>query len=71
MSNSIELEQSEKLGQAFDLVITQKYGHLRAPSPYVTSTGVAHLDALLGGGIASSGPVLLSSTPETGCILAC
>ena len=65
-NNHAELEQTNKLGQAFDLIIKEKYGHLEAPEPYVTPTGIAHLDALLGGGIVSSGPVLFSSTPETG-----
>lgn len=65
-SNFAELDQTEKLGQAFNLVIQQKYGFLQAPDPYVTPTGIGHLDALLGGGIVSSGPVLFSSTPESG-----
>jgi len=57
---------AEKLGVAFDTIITQQYGYARAPRPYVTPFGIQHLDALLGGGIASSAPVILSSTPETG-----
>ena len=57
---------TEKLGQAFDAIITRDYGFARAPKPYVTPFGIQHLDALLGGGIISSAPVVLSSTPETG-----
>ncbi len=57
---------AEKLGAAFDTIITQQYGYARAPKPYITPFGIQHLDALLGGGIVSSAPVILSSTPETG-----
>ncbi len=57
---------AEKLGTAFDHVITSQYGYARAPKPYITPFGIQHLDALLGGGIISSAPVVLSSTPETG-----
>jgi len=57
---------AEKLGQAFEHVITTTYGFARAPKPYITPTGIQHLDALLGGGIVSSSPIVLSSTPETG-----
>lgn len=59
-------EITDKLGQAFDAVITKQYGKLRAPSPIITPTGIRHLDGLLGGGLLSSGAVLFSSTPETG-----
>ena len=62
----VELDLTAKLGQAFDILVEKKYGHLIAPEPMVTPFGVAHMDALLGGGIVSSGPVMLSSTPETG-----
>lgn len=58
--------QTEILGNAFDAVIKKDYGNLIAPSPIVTPLNITHLDALLGGGIVSSGPVLISSTPETG-----
>lgn len=61
-----ELDISAKLGEAFDKIIESKFGHLIAPPPVVTPLGIAPLDALLGGGIVSSGPVLFSSTPETG-----
>jgi len=60
------IEQSEILGKAFNQVIQKHYGDKRAPVPLITPTGIKPLDALLGGGIISSGPVLLSSTPETG-----
>jgi len=61
-----ELLHAEKLGEAFEKIITRDYGFARAPKPYVTPFGIQHLDALLGGGIISSAPVVLSSTPETG-----
>lgn len=57
---------TEKLGTAFEAIITKEFGFARAPKPYVTPFGIQHLDALLGGGIISSAPVVLSSTPETG-----
>lgn len=57
---------AEKLGTAFDAVITRDYGFARAPKPYITPFGIQHFDALLGGGIISSAPVVLSSTPESG-----
>jgi hypothetical protein len=57
---------AEKLTQAFDRVMTVQYGYARAPEPYITPFGIKHLDGLLGGGIISSAPVVLSSTPETG-----
>lgn len=57
---------TKKLGEAFEKIIENEYGHLKAPEPIVTPFGIQHLDALLGGGILSSDPVLFSSTPETG-----
>jgi predicted ATP-dependent serine protease len=65
MSKSI-LEQADILGQAFNSVINKKFGSKKAPNPLFFSTGIKHLDALLGGGIISSGPVMVTSTPETG-----
>jgi hypothetical protein len=75
-NNSVNLDSSsfeaapvdfaEKLGTAFEHVLTTTYGYARAPKPYITPFGIQHLDALLGGGIISSAPVVLSSTPETG-----
>ena len=66
-----ELEQGTQehatlLKQAFDTVIAKKYGSNRPPKPYVTPTGIIPFDALLGGGIVSSAPVMITSTPETG-----
>jgi RecA/RadA recombinase len=66
MNNDSMLAITKDLGTLFDSLIQQKYGHLRAPEPLVTPTGIYHLDTLLGGGIVSSGPVLFNSTPETG-----
>jgi len=60
------VDYAEKLSQAFDHTIATTYGYARAPKPYITPFGIQHLDALLGGGIISSAPVVLSSTPETG-----
>ena len=57
---------TEKLGEAFDKIILSEYGHLLAPDPIITPFGIQHLDALLGGGIVSSDPIMFSSTPETG-----
>lgn len=59
-------EITGKLGEAFDKIILSEYGHLMAPDPMVTPFGIQHLDALLGGGIISSDPIIFSSTPETG-----
>lgn len=57
---------AEKLGLAFENLIVKQYGYAKAPKPYMTPFGIQHLDALLGGGIVSSAPIMLSSTPETG-----
>jgi len=54
------------LAVAFDKVLEAKYGASIAPPAYITPTQIRTLDALLGGGISSSLPVVLSSTPETG-----
>ena len=59
-------EQAGVLGQMFDKVISKKYGAKRAPEPLIVSTGIHHLDALLGGGLISSGPIMISSSPESG-----
>lgn len=59
-------EHAEKLGQAFQAIITKEFGSFLAPPPILTPTGILPLDALLGGGIVSSGPVMITSTPETG-----
>jgi len=54
------------LTKAFDTVIKKYYGHLVVPEPLIMPTRIKHLDALLGGGFISSGPVIFHSTPETG-----
>ncbi len=64
-------EFASKLGQAFTTIITNNYGHARAPKAIMTPFNVKPLDALLGGGIVSSAPVMLSSTPETGKSTCC
>ena len=57
---------SQLLGQAFDRLVKEQFGHTIAPSPIVTPTGIVHLDYLLGGGLVSSKPIMMSSTPESG-----
>jgi len=59
-------EDAEKLSTAFNAVLTQKYGAIIPPIPYSTPFKIRHFDALLGGGISSSLPVCISSTPESG-----
>ena len=54
------------LASVLDKVIEQKYGYLKAPQPIVTQFNIRPLDALLGGGLYSSTPIMISSTPETG-----
>jgi hypothetical protein len=58
------------LSSVFDAVLQKKYGSVIAPAPYLTAFGIRHFDALLGGGISSSLPVCVSSTPETGEVIA-
>jgi len=65
-ANLAESDLSEKLGEAFSAIIKRDFGQYLAPSPIVTPTGIKTLDYLLGGGIVSSKPVMISSTPETG-----
>lgn len=65
MTKSIS-EQTDVLSKLFDRVIEKNYGKKRSPSPLIMSTGIGHLDALLGGGLLSSGPIMLTSTPESG-----
>jgi archaellum biogenesis ATPase FlaH len=59
-------ELSLALGDAFGQIIKRDFGQYVAPPPLVTPTNIIPLDYLLGGGIVSSKPVMLSSTPETG-----
>jgi len=56
----------EILKQAFDRVLMSKFGDCVPPSPLITPFGIKPLDALLGGGLTSSAPIVFSSTPETG-----
>ena len=60
-------DHTKLLGEAFNQIIARDFGHLRAPSPIVTPTGIIPLDYLLGGGLVSSKPIMICSTPETGC----
>lgn len=54
------------LKTAMNKHISTKFGHAQPPSPYITPFGIRTLDALLGDGLASSAPIAISSTPETG-----
>lgn len=70
-TNSIQAENastelSQALGDAFGQVIKRDFGNCIAPPPIMTSTGIIPLDYLLGGGLVSSKPIMISSTPETG-----
>ena len=70
-TNSIQTENastelSQALGDAFGQVIERDFGSYIAPPPIMTSTGIVPLDYLLGGGLVSSKPIMISSTPETG-----
>jgi predicted ATP-dependent serine protease len=59
-------EQILKVGELFEKVLTSEYGSFIPPEPYITPTGIRPLDTILGGGLVSSGFIMLSSTPETG-----
>lgn len=59
-------ELAAELASAFDEFTIDRFGMLNPPNPYLTPTGIKPLDALLGGGLASSMPIAFSSTPETG-----
>lgn len=62
MSEAVE----SQLKAVFDKLLTDKFGDKCPPEPYVTPTGIVHLDAILGGGFGSSLPIMISSAPETG-----
>jgi len=66
-TDNASLELSQSLGDAFGQIIKRDFGQYVAPPPIVTATGIVPLDYLLGGGIVSSKPTMISSTPETGC----
>jgi hypothetical protein len=59
-------ELTKALGEAFNKIIIREFGQYLAPPPIITPTGILPLDYLLGGGIVSSKPVMISSTPESG-----
>ncbi len=61
-----DVNLSEKLSEALGTIIKRDFGQYIAPPPIVTPTNIIPLDYLLGGGIVSSKPVMISSTPETG-----
>lgn len=65
-NGAADKELTNKLNQAFGMIVEQQFGSYIAPSPISTKFGIEPIDTLLGGGIYSSAPVRLSSTPETG-----
>ena len=65
LTNQATQDAAEALAAAFDKLTIEKYGALNPPPPYMTPTGIKPLDALLGGGLASSMPIAFSSTAET------
>jgi hypothetical protein len=62
--------EAELLTKALDALITSQYGVNVPPKPIITPFGIRHLDALLGGGFGSNLPIMISSTPESGLVLA-
>ncbi len=64
--DSIDIALGSRLKSKFDEILQKNYGNFIAPPPIVTPFNVRHLDAILGGGLSSSSPVVFSSTPETG-----
>lgn len=62
MSEQVE----NQLKAVFDAMLEREFSGSRPPEPYITPTGIVHLDAILGGGTGSSLPVMLSSAPEVG-----
>ena len=60
------IDKGALLKQGMERLLRTQYGDNIAPPSYITSTGVKPLDALLGGGLSSSLPCMISSTPETG-----
>ena len=54
------------LKQAMNAHIGNKYGHAVPPPPFITPFGIKTFDALLGGGVPTSAPICITSTPETG-----
>jgi RecA/RadA recombinase len=57
---------AESLTKAFNILLERDFGQNTPPDPYLTPTGIRHLDTLLGGGFASSLPIMISSVPESG-----
>jgi RecA/RadA recombinase len=62
MSENVE----NQLKAVFDALLEREFSGSRPPEPYITPTGIKHLDAILGGGTGSSLPIMLSSAPEVG-----
>lgn len=62
----MQSEHALQLKNAMEAHISKKFGGAIPPAPYITAFGIKTVDALLGGGIQSSAPISISSTPETG-----
>jgi len=54
------------LKTGFERLLTAEFGSSIAPPSYVTPIGIRTIDTLLGGGLGSSLPIMISATPETG-----
>jgi len=54
------------LKTGFERLLTAEFGSSIAPPSYTTPTGIKTIDVLLGGGLGSSLPIMISATPETG-----
>lgn len=68
ITTATELNESvlTDLTSAIEDMFHTDFGDINPPDPYMTPTGIRHLDAILGGGFTSSAPICLTSTPETG-----
>lgn len=66
MGKADNIAPGQLLKMAMTKCLRENFGHCIPPAPYMSSFGVRHLDALLGGGFTSSAPIAFSSTPESG-----
>jgi len=61
-----DTQHAAMLTTAFESLLTNNYSHAIPPEPYITPTGIRHLDAIMGGGFSSSLPSMISAVPESG-----
>jgi len=54
------------LKTGFERLLNAEFGSSIAPPSYTTPIGIRTIDTLLGGGLGSSLPIMISATPETG-----